>query len=281
MQTLSDAIKKRVSCRTYSDKPIEDNIRQQLDLIVGATHEGPFGNKPKFKLLSMETISSAQWKKMGTYGTIRGARNFVAGIIKPVHMAMQDYGYCMETIILKMTALGLGTCWLGGTFQSGAFAHAASLKPGELMPAVTPLGYPADEKSLTEKIMRRFAGSDQRKPWETLFFIDDFYKPLTKTTVEKYLDALENLRLAPSASNKQPWRVLYNSKDNIFHFFLKRSRQYKMLGISHLQDIDLGIAMSHFEITARELTLQGKWKVMPDAPKEKNLEYIVSWLSEN
>lgn len=54
-----------------------------------------------------------------------------------------------------------------------------------------------------------------------------------------------------------------------------------MLGISHLQDIDLGIAMSHFEITARESTLQGEWKVMPDAPKEKYLEYIVSWLSEN
>jgi hypothetical protein len=39
--------------------------------------------------------------------------------------------------------------------------------------------------------------------------------------------------------------------------------------------------MSHFEITARELTLPGKWKVMTDAPKENNLEYIVSWLCEN
>jgi nitroreductase len=280
MQTLGDAIKKRVSCRTYSDKPIEDNIRQQLELIVSATHEGPFGNRPKFKLISMEGISPAQWKKMGTYGTIRGTRNFVAGIIKPGPMAMQDYGYCMETLVLKMTALGMGTCWLGGTFQSGAFARAAGLQPGELMPAVTPLGYPANEKSLTEKIMRRFAGSDQRKPWSDIFFIDDFSKPLTKTRAGKYFDALENLRLAPSASNKQPWRVLYDSKDNIFHFLVERSRQYKMLGISHLQDIDMGIAMSHFEITARELTLPGAWKVMPEAPKEKSFAYIVSWRSE-
>lgn len=281
MQTLSNAIKKRVSCRTYSDKPIEESIRQQLESILSAVHEGPFGNKPKFKLISMEGISPAQWKKMGTYGTIRGARNFVAGIIKPGRMAMQDYGYCMETLVLKVTALGMGTCWLGGTFQSGAFARAAGLKKGELMPAVTPLGYPADEKSLTEKIMRRFAGSDHRKHWAKIFFIDDFSHPLPENTVGKYREALENMRLAPSASNKQPWRVLYDSKDNIFHFFVARSRQYKMLGISHLQDIDLGIAMSHFEITARELTLSGRWEVMPDTPKEKNLDYIASWLNKN
>ena len=281
MQTLSDAIKKRVSCRTYSDKPIEKNILRQFESILSATHEGPFGNKPKFKLISMKSISPAQWKKMGTYGTIRGARNFVAGIIKPGHMAMQDYGYCMETIILKATELGLGTCWLGGTFQSGAFARAAGLQKGELMPGVTPLGCPADKKSLTENITRRFAGSDHRKPWSDIFFIDDFSQPLAQADAGKYRETLENLRLAPSASNKQPWRILYDSKDNIFHFFVARSRQYKMLGISHLQDIDLGIAMSHFETTARELTLSGAWKVMPNAPKEKWLDYIVSWRSED
>lgn len=279
-QTLNDAINKRFSCRTYADKPIEENILRKLESILSATHEGPFGNRPKFKLLSMEAISPTQWKKMGTYGVIRGARNFLAGIISPGPRALEDYGYCMEIVILKATALGLGTCWLGGTFQASAFARAAGLQKGELMPAVTPLGFPADEKSLTEKIMRRFAGSDQRKPWSDIVFIDDFSKPLTKTTAGKYITALENLRLAPSASNKQPWRILYDTKLRMFHFFLDRSRQYKMMGISHLQDIDMGIAMSHFEITARKLTPPGVWKVTPDAPKEKNLEYIVSWRSE-
>jgi hypothetical protein len=196
-------------------------------------------------------------------------------------MVMEDYGYCMETVILKVTALGLGTCWLGGTFQSGFFAQAAGLKPGELMPTVTPLGYPADEKTLTEKLMRRFAGSDQRKPWPDIFFVDDFSHALTVAQAGNYKDALENMRLAPSASNKQPWRVLCDTKSHMFHFFLERSRQYKMLGIAHLQDIDLGIAMSHFEITARELALPGRWEVIPEVPKAKYLEYIVSWLSDN
>ncbi|HPD57009.1 MAG TPA: nitroreductase family protein [Smithellaceae bacterium] len=277
MDKLSEAIKKRVSCRTYSDKPIEENIRRQLEAIVKAAHEGPFGNRPKFKLLSMETVTPAQWKKMGTYGVIKGARIFLAGIIRPGHMAMTDYGYCKEKIILQATLLGLGTCWLGGTFQSDFFAQAAGLQPGALMPTVTPLGYPASQKSLTEKLMRRFAGSDQRKPWKDIFFADDFSRPLPENAAGRYRAALENLRLAPSASNKQPWRVLYNAEKKVFHFFLERSQQYKMMGIAHLQDIDLGIAMSHFEITAREMGLKGSWSIKKDMPQEKMREYMVSW----
>jgi nitroreductase len=281
MQTLSDAIKKRVSCRTYSDKPIEETIRRKIESILNAVHEGPFGNKTKFKLLSLDFITPDDWKKMGTYGVIKGARNFLAGIISPGPMAMEDYGYCMEAVILKVTALGLGTCWLGGTFQSGAFARAAGLQKGELMPTITPVGYPADEKTLTEKIMRRFAGSDKRKPWSDIFFIDDFSHSLPENSAGRYSEALENLRLAPSASNKQPWRVLYDSKNNVFHFFVERSRQYKMLGISHLQDIDLGIAVNHFEITVRETGMAGAWKVKAKMPKEKTLDYIISWQREN
>jgi nitroreductase len=281
MQTMRDAIKKRFSCRTYSDKPIEEKIRQQLALIINATHEGPFGNRPLFRLLNTELITTAQWREMATYGVIKGARNYLAGIIRPGHMAMTDYGYCKEIITLQATLLGLGTCWLGGTFQAGVFAQAAGLQKGELMPTVTPLGYPAKEKSLIEKIMRRLAGSDRRKPWEDIFFIDVFFKPLPRAAAGKYREALENLRLAPSASNKQPWRVLYDTKLNIFHFFLKRSLQYKMLGIAHLQDIDMGIAMSHFEITARETGMAGAWTVKAKAPKEKTLDYIISWQPEN
>ncbi len=281
MDRLSETIKKRVSCRTYADKSIEEKLRQQLEAIISVPQAGPFGNRPRFKLLNMELITPDQWKKMGTYGVIKGARIFLAGIIRPDHMVMTDYGYCKEKIILQATLLGLGTCWLGGTFQAGAFARAAGLQKGELIPTVTPLGYPASQKSLTEKIMRRFAGSDQRKPWQDIFFIDDFSRPLNETAVGKYREALENMRLAPSASNKQPWRILYDTKQLMFHFYLERSRQYKMMGIARLQDIDLGIAMSHFEITAREAELNGNWLIKKDMPQENAREYMVSWQEAN
>lgn len=281
MATLSEIIKKRISCRTYADRPLEDKVLNEISGHISAAQIGPFGNNPAFKLIQMDNLTPREWKKLGTYGVIKNARYFLTGAVKDTPLAMEDLGYCMEILILNATALGLGTCWLGGTFQASGFAQAAGLREGEILPTVSPIGYPADEKSLTENIMRRFAGSDHRKPWPELFFANDFATPLTQAHAGKYRDALENLRLAPSASNKQPWRVLYDVKLNTFHFFLERSLQYKMLGIVHLQDIDLGIAMSHFEITAQEQGLIGKWQADTNAPREKSLDYIVSWRTEN
>ena len=83
---------------------------------------------------------------------------------------MEDYGYGMEKNILFVTALGLGTCWLGGTLKRAGFARKIGLSADEFMPAITPVGYPADKRSLTDRAFRFMAKSDKRKPWEELFF---------------------------------------------------------------------------------------------------------------
>jgi hypothetical protein len=279
--TITEIIKKRFSCRTYSERSIEDKVLQEFLTIVNDIHKGPFGNQPNFRLIHLTSFTIQEAKKLGTYGIIKNARLFIVGTIKNGHLAMEDYGYCKEEIILKATALGLGTCWLGGTFQSSNFAQAVDLQKDELLPTITPIGYPAGEKSFTERIMRRVAGSDNRKPWSDIFFTGNFSTPLTPKQVGIYAEAMENVRLAPSASNKQPWRILYDAQQNIFHFFIARSFSYKLIGTVSLQDIDLGIAMSHFALTLQELGIKGKWRVDSTAPKEKSLDYIVSWQSEN
>jgi nitroreductase len=277
MNQISDIIKKRRSCRSYSNKPIEDKILQNLSALIEAPHIGPFGNQPRFKLVGMNTSEPQEWKKLGTYGVIKNARLFLVGVVKKAAMAEEDYGYCKEKLILKATELGLCTCWIGGTFSTGTFARAVNLQKEELLPSVSPLGYAADQKSLTEKVMRRFAGSDHRKSWPEIFFAGNLSTPLNELQAGKYAPVLENVRLAPSASNKQPWRILYDSDRNIFHFYLVRTLGYKMLREASLQDIDLGIAMSHFDLTTKELGVQGKWQKDDLAPKEKSPEYIASW----
>ena len=279
--TITEIIKKRSSCRTYSERSIEDKVLQEFLAIVNDIHKGPFGNQPNFRLIHLTSFTIQEAKKLGTYGIIKNARLFIVGTIKNGHLAMEDYGYCKEEIILKATALGLGTCWLGGTFQSSNFAQAVDLQKDELLPTITPIGYPAGEKSFTERIMRRVAGSDNRKPWSDIFFTGNFSTLLTQKQAGIYAEAMENVRLAPSASNKQPWRILYDAQQNIFHFFIARSFGYKLIGIVSLQDIDLGIAMSHFALTLQELGIKGKWRVDSTAPKEKSLDYIASWQGEN
>ena len=130
------------------------------------------------------------------------------------------------------------------------FAQAIGLQEGELLPTVSPVGYPAQQKSFTERMMRWGAGSDNRKPWSDIFFAGNFSQPLTQAQAGKYAEALENLRLAPSAGNKQPWRILRDAKQNTFHFYLSRAFGYNSLWHVSLQNIDMGIAMCHFALTA-------------------------------
>lgn len=274
--TITELIRKRVSCRTYADKPVEGKVLQEFTKLVEAEHIGPFGNKPKFQLINLDMTSPDKWRKLGTYGVIKNARLFLVGTIAQGPMAIEDYGYCKETLILQATALGLGTCWLAGTFQASGFAEAVNLQENEVLPTVSPVGYPADQKSFTERIFRLMAGSDHRVAWPIIFFDGDFSTPLSQRQAGKYADVLENVRLAPSASNKQPWRILRETNCNHFHFYLARAFGYKLREIP-IQDIDMGIAMSHFELTTRELGIKGKWLISTAAPKVKLLDYRLSW----
>jgi len=278
MTPVSDIIQKRYSCRSYADKPISSSVLRQFSDAVNAPRQGPFGHTPRFVLISMASLSREDWKKLGTYGVIKNARLFLAGILQPtLPMAAQDYGYCKEQLILKATELGLGTCWMGGTFSIGAFGRAAGLRPGELLPSISPIGYAADKRSLMERVMRRVAGSDYRKPWSELFFNGIFSLPLHHDEAGSYAEALENVRLAPSASNKQPWRIVCKEDRKTFSFYLSRTPGYwHPQGVS-LQDIDMGIAMCHFELTAQQLGLKGSWRREDSVLQIKSLEYVVSW----
>jgi nitroreductase len=270
-------IRKRYSCRSYSDHPIEESVLQSFRQMVNAPQKGPFGNNPRFALISMNTFSRDEWKKLGTYGVIKNAHLYLAGMISPAPMATQDYGYCKEKLILKATQLGLNTCWLGGTFAISTFGHAAGMRRNELLPTITPIGYAAPRRSLTERVMRGFAGSDHRQPWSALFFNGSAANPLSPEEAGLYREALENVRLAPSASNKQPWRIIYEKNRNTFLFYLSRAFGYRHMRDVSLQEIDIGIAICHFELTVKELGLAGSWRQDDFAPQIKSLEYVASW----
>jgi hypothetical protein len=119
---------------------------------------------------------------------------------------------------------------------------------------------------------------NQRKPAEQLFFNRSLGNPLSYDDIGGYRSCLENLRLAPSASNKQPWRIILTAEG--FHFFLDRDPLYsKLIPRVDLQRIDMGIAQFHFEQTAREQGLEIKrYHQKPDLDKlPGNFEYMTSY----
>ena len=270
-------IKERISVRSYSSRPVEESNLRDLENYVANAGSGPFGTKPRFKMLDLEPLDKKELRRLGTYGFIKGAHLYILGAVKETPGALEDLGYCMERIVLKATSLGLGTCWLGGTFKRAAFAQKMDLEADEMLPAITPVGYTADQTLPSDRLIRLAAKSKKRKPWSDLFFGPDGNTPLTENEAGPYLDALEAVRLGPSASNRQPWRFI-KDKAGIFHLFLRESKIYnRIMGKFRMQNIDMGIAMCHFAMVAREQNLPGSWKPEPGAPAVPGLQYIASW----
>jgi nitroreductase len=278
MEKGLDAVKQRISVRNFSDKAIEPEALMQIEEVCAKqANSGPYGAGVRFRLLDLEPLTGSELRKMGTYGVIKGARYYILGAVRNEKGAMVDLGYCLERIILQATLLGLGTCWLGGTFKRSSFAARMELAEDELLPAITPVGYPACEMSAIEKMMRYGAGSNRRKPWSELFFSADGLTPLAEDAAGVYKDVYNAVRMGPSASNKQPWRLV-RDEQGLTHLYLKENKVYnRLMGKIRLQLIDMGIAMCHFEVAARHLRLPGGWDLKGKAPQIKGFKYIASW----
>jgi Putative TM nitroreductase len=280
--TIIETIKIRKSYRTYSNEAIEPEKISELRQFLASNTKTLFGSKVHFQLIDFNELEISELKNLTTYGVIKGARQFIVGTVEKQSMAMEDYGYCMERNILKATSMGLGTCWLGGTFKRSGFADKISISDGELLPVISPVGYSRDKRSVVDRIFRMFASSDKRKPWNELFYLHDTDNFLDDQNSGRFDTPLECVRIAPSASNKQPWRIIKGRDQNSFHFYLKRTPGYEnIVKDIKIQNVDMGIAMCHFDLSAKELGLKGDWNVNSPQIKSDDMEYIVSWIAHD
>jgi len=246
-----ETMKKRISVRTYDGQPLKEADRQKLEGFLSDV-PNPFGARTRFALLSVDTA-----ERIGTYGFISGAKQYIAGCVKQGGMSLEGYGYAMERIILFATEMGLGTCWLG-IFKRGPFGKAMQPE-GESMPAVAVVGYGAQKRSLMDRAVMASAAGRTRKPFETLFFEEDFSTPMDATGTLR--ECLEMVRIGPSASNKQPWRAI--RQGGALHFYLAETKGYagNKIADGPLQRVDLGIAACHMETAAFALGLPGGFAV--------------------
>jgi hypothetical protein len=274
---VTTLIRQRRSVRNYAPSGLTSDAEIRIRKILGEHTTGPMGNRVTFHLVHKPAFEGNKMK-LGTYGFIKGAQYFVAGTVRSAPFAEADYGYLLEKIILNLLDMDLGTCWLGGTFKRSGWAEALHTPSGMVIPAITPVGFPAPSMSNRERWIRRGAKSDLRKPWDEIFYDGDFDKPMAHTQTTASHTALEMVRLAPSASNKQPWRIVQAGEN--FHFYLSRTPGYgNSTNNIDLQHVDMGIAMSHFELTCREAGIKGNWEVMENGISLKEgTAYIVSWV---
>ncbi|MDD3688173.1 MAG: nitroreductase family protein [Bacteroidales bacterium] len=276
MSKYIEAIKTRRSIRNYDKKPLPADLINTIKNLLENAEKGPFGNKPRFVFIEKPAAREQEKVRLGTYGFINNAAYFIGGCVEKFEFSEVDYGYSLERIIIELTNLGLGTCWVGGTFKRKDYEKLLKTTETETIPCITPVGFKAEKKSLRERLGLVLTDGSIRNDFNTMFFENDINNPIQFNPADSYHQALECVRRAPSAVNKQPWRII--KTDNRYHFYIMRDKMVGTTKATDLQKVDLGIALAHFKMALEELSLDGKWHIVN--PQISDMEYVISWISQ-
>lgn len=247
---IIEIMRRRDSCRTYNglrlDKSaitsLEDEIRVLPRLFEDVA-------SPEIRVIDNDGAEG----KLGTYGFITGARQFLAMASGKTRAEQVQAGFMFEALILKATGMGLATCWLGGTFRRGAFSEAfGTLGEGMEISIVSPVGHPTPKRRFAERMMRRMVKADRRKP-----FADLFRGVAEDTPIGRVLEAV---RLAPSSSNSQPWRCTVSGGGDAGDG--KEGQvtvEFSCAASGRFAPVDMGIAYCHFLLASRQEKLD--WEI--------------------
>ena len=266
--SVIEAIRKRESVRTYTDERLTQEQVNKIERFIRET-KAPFGVEARIEFTQTETGEKPV--KLGTYGYISGASDYIMLIYKESPLAEVGSAYLFEQVVLFCTNMGLGTCWLGGSFSRGDFKKQVNLQLGEKLRIVSPVGYSSGKRRFLDFLIKPNKQIKKpRKPFNKIFYNKDFSTPLEENMAGIYHQPLEMVRLGPSANNKQSWRVVKDGET--LHFYKTSS-----FGFSA---IDIGIALCHFEQSCIELGIKGRFEMLDNTPKNKSAQYTISWISD-
>lgn len=205
---------------------------------------------------------------------VEGCRDYWAVVVRrPVDVrAALEAGYRAEAGVLEATAAGLGSCWLGGTLDRGGFAEAAGCAEDETVLAVVAVGFAAAE-GWRDGLVRGIVAASRRRRAEELFFEEDGRTALRSSGWEA--EALEAVRWAPSAGNRQPWRVVRYGPS--YGFYLAPDAFYAAV-YPWMQWLDMGIACRHWAMVAQERGVEGRWEGMPPPLEGRRWTPVVMWM---
>ncbi len=145
------AIRKRYSCRSYADRPVE---REKLECILNAARLAPSAKN----LQDWRFVVVTDGQKRRRLAEAANNQMFVAQA-PAVIVACSNSDYVMrcgqavgpidvaialEHIALEAAELGLGTCWIG-SFYPEKVREVLEIPPEIAVIELMTLGYPADQ----------------------------------------------------------------------------------------------------------------------------------------
>lgn len=226
--TLEDAINIRKSRRSFLPTQIEPVLLDALKLSVAE-----YNRKENLSIDLIEDGSKAFEGLHRSYGMFKAVRTIIAlkGSKDDPHLK-EKLGYYGELLVLKAVSLGLGTCWVGGSFQKNN--RLFNLKNKESLICVICLGYTKEQLSFKENLIRN---SVHRKPKALAHFYHSDLYPLPHW----FIEAIKAVQLAPSAVNRQNYK--FRLENGVVRADTPNTATFDL--------VDLGIAKAHFSLVAK------------------------------
>jgi hypothetical protein len=186
---------------------------------------------------------------LGVYGKVIAPSALVFVGDRRLSDAAARAGYTGQAAVLEATALGLGTCWIGGGVRRSRVASLLGLERHEHVYSISALGYALDRATMGERATAGMARAHKRRPLEVI-------APGSAAWPEWARAGVQLARSAPSATNRQPWRFARMDDGSVRLSF--KGPDTPMIS----KRLDCGIAMLHFELGAREAGGAGAWELL-------------------
>ncbi|HEY8365269.1 MAG TPA: nitroreductase family protein [Haloplasmataceae bacterium] len=257
---LSKAIIKRCSVRKYTNQPVSKDIFTVLNEEINNIK--PLFPELKYQIdivkdgLSFQKILGGI---IGSYGKIY-APHYLVGSCTNETNSYENIGFMLEYLVLRLTELNIGTCWIGGGIKRELLNEYLQLDNDLIPIIVIAFGYPQEME-----VFRSNLKDFKRKPIEKIVC----------GNYQGYSDVMNLVRLAPSAINSQPWLYDFENNNQVNVFRIKPSFIMKPF-INELNRIDIGISLCHFAIGLNEKNLA--FSVIEQPKELRNFHYYKTLL---
>ena len=260
---IRETIRKRISIRHYESRPVPEDVLQAVVKSGENSVALDDSIRVRFHLIEEGKLVAARMTYLtGARFLFGSAPHFIIATSEEKPLFMLNTGFRMEQMILFATQQGLGTCWVGGMFTEERIGAFLGLGKGERVIVLTPLGYPDTSfygRAAHDIIELGAMNFGWRKSLSQIASGTEWGSPL-ETEGKELLEALECARLAPSWVNAQPWRFLLTGRE-IIAVADAKGRYSSVRDGKHYYRLDVGIAMSHFFLAAKEMGWSGSWQV--------------------
>jgi nitroreductase len=222
---LLEAINERCSHRYYLETPMKEGDVQKLRNAIAQMNRNTELN------IQLILNTNGSFEKIKTsYGIFSGVLHYVAVVGKDNEIAKEKAGYFGEKLVLEATRLGLGTCWIGASYDKKTCL--CERKGNEALFCIIAIGNISARRSVKENIVYHIIHRNIKA-------IEELYDSGEKAP-PWFINGIKAVQKAPSSSHLQPVRFHFNGG----------GVTASIAEESPFSAVNLGIAKQHFELGA-------------------------------